>query len=420
MSKYCVIVDGYSAGNLLAPEFQKRGVPCLHVQSTPEIWPIFVPSYRPSDYVAHLRYEGNLEPLVQKLKSYDLACVLPGTETGVELADQLSERLGLPGNGTSRSAARRNKYMMVEACREAGLPVARQFKSERASDLVNWYRESGLRKVVLKPLNSAGTDQVLICETDEEVLRAAESILGHHNMLGLMNEDVLIQEFLDGTEYFLDTVSLNGQHHFTDIWRYQKRSVNGSNCVYDRNILCASRGADEGILQDYVHAVLDALHVRFGPAHTEVMLGPDGPRLVEVGTRLDGLSVPTVNQAAVGYSPVELTVDAYLDRDAYKKTTSVPYPTLKHALTVYLTSYTEGVVESVPGEGKIKALDSYFQMRLRASPGSRIRLTTNYFTAPGFVSLLHKDPEVLERDYQKIRAWEKEDGTLFVVRSQAS
>ena len=49
-----------------------------------------------------------------------LAAVLAGTETGVELADQLSETLGLRSNGTKLSEERRNKYAMGEAVRAAG------------------------------------------------------------------------------------------------------------------------------------------------------------------------------------------------------------------------------------------------------------------------------------------------------------
>lgn len=417
MAKYCIIVDAYSAGNLLAPEFHKRGVGCIHVQSTPEIWPIFVPSFRPSDFDHHFNYENDLPSLAQALREiqrdHELICVLAGTETGVELADHLSELLELPGNGTNRSAARRNKFLMTEVCRQAGLPVARQCKAGRVSEFLKWYGEVGIKKVVLKPLESAGTDHVFICESANDVERAAKSILGTQNMLGIWNQEALIQEYLEGTEYFLDTVSINGLHHFTDIWRYQKRSINGSNCVYDMNVLCSSVGDKEMALQDYVRKVLNALQVRMGPAHTEVMLGADGPKLVEVGTRLDGLSVPTLNQAAVGYSPVELTADVYLDQQSFIKIASRPYPIIKHARTIYFTSYEDGIIKAVPGEAKVRALESFFQMRLRVSPGSKITKTTNYFTAPGFVSLVHQDPKILDRDYALIRSWEKDPGGFW-------
>ena len=39
-------------------------------------------------------------------------------------------------------------------------------------------------------------------------------------------------EYLDGTEYVVDSVSRDGVHRICAIWEYDKRSVNGANFVY--------------------------------------------------------------------------------------------------------------------------------------------------------------------------------------------
>jgi len=410
--RFCVVVDAYSAGNLLAPEFRRRGYPVLHVQSTPTIWPVLLPSFRPDDFQAKFVYDENV---LSVLKTYDIACVVPGTETGVELADELSEKLGVPTNGTGLSQARRNKYVMIETVRRAGLPAARQLCAATSAELVTWFRESGLSKVVVKPLNSAGTDRVAVCTTEEEVEAAARAILGQVNMLGLASDQALIQEFLSGTEFFLNTVSREGQHHFTEIWRYKKRSINGHDCVYDCNELLPYEGDLSQTLREYTLSVLDALKIGYGPAHTEVMLTSEGPVLVETGTRLDGLSVPAVNEAAVGYGPLDLTADAYLDGEAFARKSARPFPLHQHALTVYLTSYQAGTLEAIPGEKILRELPSFFQLRLRAKPGSAIKLTTDYFTAPGFFTLVHKNKDILLDDYERIRRLERE-GKIFTIR----
>jgi len=412
---FCVVVDGYSAGNLLAPEFHRRGHDCVHVQTTADIWPILLPTFRPDDFKAKLTFAGDLEKLVRDLAAYPVACVVPGTETGVELADALSERLGVATNGTEKSRARRNKYEMVEAVRSAGLPAARQLCASRTEDLVAWFNKSGLTKVVVKPLNSAGTDRVAVCTTAAEVEAAGKAILGQVNMLGLAGTDALIQEFLDGTEYFLNTVSREGKHHFTEIWRYKKRSINGHDCVYDCNELLPYDDETSKKLREYVLGVLGALEMKNGPAHTEVMMTSKGPVLVELGARLDGLSVPAVNEACVGYGPLDLTADAYLDAEAFARKSATPFPLLKHGLTVYFTSYVTGTVEEIPGEAIVRALPSFFQMRLRVKPGSTIKLTTDYFTAPGFFTLVHQDKNVILNDYELIRRLEQE-GKIFSVK----
>ena len=60
--------------------------------------------------------DNALRTAVQEIKDlpFPVIAVIPGAETGVELADQLSDRLGLRSNGSVGSDARRNKYLMGE------------------------------------------------------------------------------------------------------------------------------------------------------------------------------------------------------------------------------------------------------------------------------------------------------------------
>lgn len=52
------------------------------------------------------------------------------------------------------------------------------------------------------------------------------------NGLGSINEGALVMEYLDGTEYVVDSVSRDGSHRICAIWEYDKRRVNGANFVY--------------------------------------------------------------------------------------------------------------------------------------------------------------------------------------------
>ena len=45
---------------------------------------------------------------------HPVVAILAGAETGVELADMLSTRLGTRNNGEEMTKARRNKYLMGE------------------------------------------------------------------------------------------------------------------------------------------------------------------------------------------------------------------------------------------------------------------------------------------------------------------
>ncbi len=107
MNKFGIIVDGYSTGAGFAKEFLKYNIQCIHVQSQLNIPKVYFHTYIPTDYYTHYIFESNLDSLVQTLEKYKPQFVIAGAECGVEFADILCERLGLPGNNIELSAHRR-------------------------------------------------------------------------------------------------------------------------------------------------------------------------------------------------------------------------------------------------------------------------------------------------------------------------
>lgn len=171
---------------------------------------------------------------------FEIIAVMAGAETGVELADSLSARMGLRSNGEAKSLARRNKYVMGEAVRQSGVRAVKQRACTSAPQVIEFLASLTAvpLKCVVKPVQSAGTDDVFLCSSEEEALTAFSRIFMKRNGLGLVNESVLVQEFLAGKEYVIDKVSRDGVHKLVAIWEYDKRSVNNANFVYFGMRLC--------------------------------------------------------------------------------------------------------------------------------------------------------------------------------------
>jgi hypothetical protein len=412
-----IIVDGYSSGNLLAPEFKLRfGATADHVQSTPEIWSILRPSFHPDDFERNFPFDDNFQNLVAWAKAASPLAVIAGTETGVELADQLSEALGMPtSNGTKLSPARRDKFLMIEGCRKAGLKVAQQIKSKSWEEVAAWIKLTGQKKIVIKPVKSAWTDQVVVTEDLKVAEVGFRSIVGTINKLGIHNEFALVQEFLPGTEYVLNSVSSGGKHFLTDMWKYQKRSLHGHDAIYDTDVLLTGSEVPERAMQAYLFKVLDALEIRNGAAHAEIMLTPDGPALVEIGARMDGLTFVDLNRRAVGFSALDLVCESYLMPELFEKTMAVPFQLKEHARIVYLTCYQAGTLKAIPGESTLRSLKSLTSLCFKVNPGDPMTPTTSFFNTPGFLTLVNKDPEVLLKEYEFIRQFEVND--LFEIQA---
>jgi biotin carboxylase len=379
------------------------------------------------EYVVTIQHAGDLDHTIRQIQSAvkELGLTLlgctPGCETGVELGDAISEALGLPGNGTKLSDMRRNKFLMQEQVRKAGVRAARQTKATSMPEVTAFLNKfgSGPLKLVIKPVASAGTDNVYVCRSKDEVRQRFKQIIGGTNILGKKNVEVVIQEFLEGKEYVIDTVSFGGVHKVVTIWEYDKRPENGADFVYFGLRL---KSADEPRcreLIDYQKKVLDALEIKHGAGHGEVIYTPDGPCLVEVGARPhggEGSWVPLVYKC-LGTSQVKALVDVFLDPDAFDVTPDEPILKDFFGCEVDFVARETAILEALPRLDEIKKLKSFFEMDMFVKPGDKLVKTVDCITTPGNVRLCARDRAEMEADFARIRAMELEG--FFVVKPLA-
>ncbi len=409
-----VVVDAYSTGARLAPRFAAAGLDVVHVQSNPNESPFYIERLRRDDFVENVVHRGDLEATAAAVAAHDPAFVVVGSEPGVLLSDALSERLGLPSNGTDLSRARRDKHEMANALRRAGLRAVEELKTGSAEEAVAWASARDDWPVVVKPLDSAGTDGVSLCEDPDAVRAAFADVLGRPNALQGANEQLLGQELLKGVQLFTDSISWDGVHHVSECWRDTKRRIQG-NLAYDFEELLDARGEQQDQVLPYVHAVLDALGIKYGPAHTEVMLTADGPVLVECGARLHGSIRDDVIDRCTP-SHVTVTVEAYLDPPSVARRAAQPYELAAASRCVMLISHQAGRVVSDAGMREVEALPSFAGSIAMAQPGDEITPTIDLFSCPGMIYLVDPDRELLRRDYERLRELEETVG-LFEVES---
>jgi ATP-grasp domain len=403
-----VVVDAYSTGARLAPRFHAAGLDVVHVQSSPQPPDFYLRALQREDFVENVVHEGDIESTAARVAAFDPAFVVVGSEPGVLVSDALSERLGLPSNGTALSAARRDKHLMAQALRAAGVRAIEECKTGDAEEAVAWAARRDDWPVVVKPVDSAGTDGVVLCETPDEIRAAFVGMIGRPNALHGSNEQLLVQELLRGTQLFTDSISWDGVHHVSECWRDNKRRV-GAAFVYDYEELLDPSGDQQDQVIPYVHSVLDALGVRYGPAHTEVMLTDTGPVLVECGARMHGSVRDDIIDRCTP-SHVTVTVDAYLDPPSVARRAATGYALRAASYCVMLISHQEGRIVAEAGMKEVEQLESFAGTISMAGPGDAIAPTIDLFSCPGIIYFIHPDRDVLRRDYERIRELEQTVG----------
>jgi biotin carboxylase len=405
-SRFVVLVDTYGAASRLAPAFQAVGYIPIRVQSTPGVPTVYRGRPDPFPFVADIVHRGDLADTVNALLPFDPVAVIPGCEPGVELADALSEALnplsGAPTNGTALSSARRNKYEMIERIKQQGLRGARQILVESEDQLREWHTELG-GMAILKPLRSSSNDGVTWCRNPDEAIRAFRRLNGRENINSEAGDGVVAQEYLVGTEYLVNTMSRDGQHHLCDIWKTHRISANG---VSDLMVACQilpAIGEVQDKLVPYALDVLDALDIRHGAGHVEIKMTPDGPCLVEVGARMAGQDIPGYAALAIGESQVDWMVDAYVRPQRFKQRRGYPYRLQRSFAWAKMVAPRSGTLVSYRGLQAIKELESFRDIEFQVHAGQRLERTVDDSTYPVTVTLMHEVDDILLRDLWTLR-----------------
>jgi biotin carboxylase len=212
-----VLVDPYSTGCLIAQEIYKRGykIMALWTKGFSEEMKTHVPlSCENLQNHAEVTEVGSLADTAQAVykaagKFRVVAC-MAGGEAGVDMADKLSERLAVRTNGTE-IPNRRDKKVQQELIKAKGLRSVRQAAGDTFSQVEHFLRTESY-PVVLKPIESAGSDGVKLCHSFDEAKAHFDVLMKSQMVNGGSCPAVLCQEFLRGKEYVVDCVSRDGVH----------------------------------------------------------------------------------------------------------------------------------------------------------------------------------------------------------------
>ena len=420
-----IVVDPISTGANVAFEVTKRGYPCIKVASgyvSPALLNLVDATIR-TDFVASIAHDSS-DPYktVQQLRAlpFDIIGAISGSELGIEVTDFITEALGIPTNGTELTNARRDKYQMGECVRRHGVRATKQARVQSWPEVQTFLTDlrASPFKVIIKPIRSSGSDHVYLCTSEEELRQRFDEILGQKNQLGFVNDAVVVQEFLEGLEYVVDTVSRKGKHKVVALWEYDKRTFGGFNFVYFGMASVSGRSDVGRALCDYTVKVLDALNIVEGAGHGEVIMTKDGPCLVEIGARCHGCegTFMPLSDRCWGYNQVGALVDATVSQADFDALPDVCGDMIEFGFKVDFVSNVAGTLHHIDHLDDMRRLPSFVQFDLLPKPGDVLSMTIDCFTAVGSVTLSHKERKVVEADHKKVREWEK---TMFVVTKQA-
>ncbi len=406
-----VLAEPFSSASLIPPALRKAGLSPVALIDSRLSGIGVLTSFQADDYDAVIDHRGDLAATIDRARAQgQVVGVVPGTDRVEELCGQLAavltpDRVNVP----ELAGARRNKYLSHQAVAARGLPILRQLCTADPDEIAGWLDREGLtgHDLVVKPATSAGTDGVGFAPRGVGWRALHAGLLGAVNRYGAVNEQVLVQEYVTGTELAIDTVSFAGRHSVTDLLRYRKVHNEHGMAVYDSVEWVPYDTGAYGELLDYGLAALDAVGLRYWAAHTEVMLTAAGPRLIEINPRPAGAMNPLVTEIATGTSQVTRIVDICAGRGPMLP---AGFVLRQPVMAVFLIAHSSGVVRNAEIFDRAQALPSYHSSVYLVRNGDRVQATTDLVSSMtmGYLILAHERVEQVHADRQAIRRLEAE------------
>lgn len=349
------------------------------------------------------------EETLEMIREFDPILVLPGAERGVRLATRLANDLGLLCNPIENIDAMTLKNKMHERLAEKGVRHIRGRVVKSVEEAIEFYDEEDLSEVVVKPTYSAGSVGVKICLNKEEMINAFRELNDYVNFYGDSISEFIVQERIKGEEYIVNTVSSNGDHRVTTIWKYNKITTPEGDQVCDSARTINELGIGEAELVEYAYDVVDAIGIKYGPVHGEYMIDDDGPVLIEVNCRPSGpnMDAEYIDRIS-GQHETDSILDSYLNPENFYYERNKGYNLFAYGIIKLFIVPEDIIAKSSPITHISSRLKSHFITSQEVIEESQFFVKTkDVETTGGTVYLVHEDEHTVQKDLDFLRSVEK-------------
>ncbi|MEU7107002.1 ATP-grasp domain-containing protein [Streptomyces sp. NPDC046215] len=231
------------------------------------------------------------------------------SEGHVRATAEVAERLGLRHERPEVTARLRDKHEVRTLLARAGVPQPGFAAAATAEEAVAAADGLGY-PVVVKPADGFGSLGVGVARTAAQVAELAEAITatrGYGRSVASSGA-VLVESYVQGPVVSCEMLTVDGEHRAygcTDrVLAPPPHPVELGGCFpaeLEPDLLAE--------VERVCAAALDAVGVRRSHTHTELVLGPDGPQIIEINGRLVGGYVPEMMNLVLGRNVYHDVVD---------------------------------------------------------------------------------------------------------------
>jgi len=196
------------------------------------------------------------------------------------------QKLGLCGISLETALKATDKGEMIKAFEACGVEHPWYYIVPTLDDLKNII-DKIIYPCIMKPTDNAGSRGVVLCHDRTEL--EAEYEYSHNESRG---GAVIIEEYLQGPEFSVEVMVINGEPNVLQI---TDKLTTGAPHFVEMGHTQPTRQSRENQerIRDLACRACKAVGISNGPAHVEMILTKNGPKMVELGARMGGDCITT-------------------------------------------------------------------------------------------------------------------------------
>ncbi len=324
------------------------------------------------------------------------AVITDQSDIAVPTVAYLNEQLGLRGIGMVLANLFTDKSLQRDFCRRHGFPVPDFRLCRSAEDALPMLQKYG--KIIIKPIDSQSSRGVYMIETKAQLFEKLTETLSWSNREKLF----LAEECIDGTEFTIDGLVVNGRHYPLCI-SVKEMYPSNPNLSRMQSYSYHSPIHDYDELRATNKALFEAAGLSMGLTHSEYRFHNGKFYLIEAAARGGGSNL------AAKIVPFMSGIDNYdyLIREALGE--SVDAESLKshffseeRYVVMRFFDFGEGVVERVEGLDYLRAHPLLMDYRLNVKPGDILKNPSYGGLRPGHFIIGGDGADYVRREAETI------------------
>lgn len=315
----------------------------------------------------------------------------------------IAEHLSLPGLPPDAAEACTDKWIMRQKFAAAPEKISPEFALIRSEAQLRDFASTHTFPLIIKPANLSKS--LLVTKNHS----LTELLVNYRNTLGQIDAiyqkyaadrtpKLLVEEFLEGSIHSVDAfVDANGVPHILEqIVDYQTGYDIGfeDNFHYSRLLPSRLSASNQDALRHSAAIGIKALGMRSSPAHVEVIITKDGPRIVEIGARNGGYRT-RMHALANG---IDMTGGAL--RLALGQQPNIVATQSEPVGVFELFPKTPGVFIGLTNETQLRQLPSLNYLSIKVRPGDQVGKASDGFKMCAVVILHHSDVSQFRQDME--------------------